>query len=271
VASDYEIHPAADIFPMMTEEEYQGLLSDIREYGQKDDAVLLSGKLLDGRNRYRACKELGIELECCELEPKTDPIAYVLSKNLHRRHLGASQRAQCAADVATLRRGRPSKTNPQDCGNTTEDAAKVFSVSTRSVETAKHVADHGDKAVVNAVKSGMITVAAAAKLVDAVPDKKEQRAILKEGTKAVKAKVKNAKPKGKRKRTSGGPARVSSGQATEPDSDAAGAVSEPDAGGEFKRRLVEFCKAQIDNIDGLSWQLIGAVLLSVGDDCPGWN
>ena len=194
--SDYEIHPAANIFPMMTAEEYDGLKADILANGQREWAVLCDGKLLDGRNRMRACKELSVELECCELEAGTDPISYVLSKNLHRRHLSQSQRAQCAAEVAKLRHGGDRKSEDikgQDCPSISA-AAHVFNVSKRSVKSAKHVADKGDKATVEAVKAGEITVSAAAQLVDAVPDKKEQRRIVKEGPKAVAAKIKEWKP-----------------------------------------------------------------------------
>ena len=55
------------------------------------------------------------------------------------------------------------------------------------METAKHVADKGDQAVVDAVKTGVVSVSATAKLVDAVPDKKRQRHIVKGGKKAVGA------------------------------------------------------------------------------------
>jgi hypothetical protein len=90
--TEYDVHPAALLCPEMTPEEYAALREDIREHGQRNDAVLLCGKLLDGRHRQRACKELSIELQCCELEPGTDPVAYVLSVNLHRRHLSRKQR-----------------------------------------------------------------------------------------------------------------------------------------------------------------------------------
>jgi hypothetical protein len=179
---------------MLPEEDFAMFKEDVKVRGQLEDIVLLDGKVLDGRNRLRACRELGLEPQWCELTQCDDPIAYVLSKNLHRRHLSQSQRAQCAADVAELRLGsnqHAKKEGPQNCGAiATEDAAKVFSVSTRSVETAKHVSDHGDKAVVDAVKAGEITVSAAAKLVDAVPERKRQRQIVKRGKKAVAAAIK---------------------------------------------------------------------------------
>lgn len=194
VASDlhsggWEVHPAASIFPLMTDDEFLALKEDIRSKGQREDVVLWEGKILDGRNRYRACQELGIDVQWRELPECDDPIDYVLSKNLYRRHLTESQRAQCAADVATLKRGsnqhKPKTEDVQICTSTVDQAAEAFGVSRRSVATAKHVADKGDKSVIEAVKAGAIKVSAAAKLVDAVPDKREQRNLIKQGKKAV--------------------------------------------------------------------------------------
>jgi hypothetical protein len=81
---------------MMSDEEFRALKADIKEHGQCEMIVLFEGRILDGRNRYRACVELGIEPDVCEIDdPKycPDPIAYVVSHNLHRRHLTREQRA----------------------------------------------------------------------------------------------------------------------------------------------------------------------------------
>jgi ParB-like chromosome segregation protein Spo0J len=192
-----ELHPLATLFPPMTKGEYENLRDDIRVNGLQEPIMTWRGLLVDGRHRDAACLELGIQPGVCELEDCDDPTAYVLSMNLHRRHLSQSQRAQCAAEVARLKNGeagRGREIATQNC-LPIEQAAKAFSVSPRSVVTAKHVADKGDKAVVDAVKSGEITVSAASKLVDAVPDKKEQRKIVKEGKKAVAKATKSKTPK----------------------------------------------------------------------------
>ena len=57
----YEIHPAATIFPMMTDEEYQGLKNDIAENGQREEIVVWNDQVIDGRNRMQACIELDRE------------------------------------------------------------------------------------------------------------------------------------------------------------------------------------------------------------------
>jgi len=87
---EIKTHPAADSFPMMDKDRYGELVENIREYGQLEPITLCDGMILDGRNRYKACLELGIE-------PKTrnyngDPWAYVWSMNGERRDLVAEQR-----------------------------------------------------------------------------------------------------------------------------------------------------------------------------------
>ena len=54
-------HPAADAWPMMDEERYTEHVSDIGDNGQREPITLCDGRILDGRNRYRACVELDIE------------------------------------------------------------------------------------------------------------------------------------------------------------------------------------------------------------------
>lgn len=82
---EMQFHPAATIFPLMDEQQFAELKADIEANGQREDIVLYNGKILDGRNRYLACLELGFKPERCELDDCTDAIAYVLSMTLHRR------------------------------------------------------------------------------------------------------------------------------------------------------------------------------------------
>lgn len=89
----YEIHPLAEALPAMSEAEYQGLLADIiQAKGLLDPIILYQGKVLDGRHRLRACEEAGIEPRVEEYTGN-DPMAYVLAKNIKRRHLTPSQKA----------------------------------------------------------------------------------------------------------------------------------------------------------------------------------
>ncbi len=56
-----EFHDVANLFPMMTTDEFSELKEDISRNGQIDPVWIHDGKIIDGRNRYLACTELGIE------------------------------------------------------------------------------------------------------------------------------------------------------------------------------------------------------------------
>jgi len=161
--SDYLIHPAAELFPMMSETEFQAMKEDIRLHGQNDDVLIWNGQLLDGRNRLRACTELGIEPGWSELPKTIDPVAWVLSHNLHRRHLTTSQRAMVADKLATLKHGDNQHTN-EDSGislSSQAEAAKALRVSSDSVKTARKVRAKATPEVVAAVEAGTMSLNAA--------------------------------------------------------------------------------------------------------------
>lgn len=86
-ACELQNHPAADVWPMMDDKQYSELLQDIHAHGQQQPITLCEGKILDGRNRYRACLELGIA-------PKTEtysgnPFSQAWSLNGPRRDVEA--------------------------------------------------------------------------------------------------------------------------------------------------------------------------------------
>jgi hypothetical protein len=137
-------HPAAEAFPLMASVEFARLKEDIAKNRLLEPRVVCDGLLLDGRHRYRACLELGMEPEISEYSGP-DPLGFVISKNLHRRQLNPSQRALVAAQVADLKQGG-ARGKPQICGLTHAQAASKFSVSKRQVEKAS--------ALLNAVESG---------------------------------------------------------------------------------------------------------------------
>ena len=100
--TEYKAHPAADMFPMMGETELAEMAKDIAENGLVDAIVLYEGMVLDGRNRLAACKLAGIEPRFAVIDNKSSPTMYVISKNLHRRHLSTSQRATIAAEIRPM-------------------------------------------------------------------------------------------------------------------------------------------------------------------------
>lgn len=91
------IHPAATLFPLMEGAELEELVADIRAHGLREEIVLFEGLVLDGRNRLRACELAGEKPRFIAWDGVGSPLAFVLSRNLHRRHLAESQRAIVAA------------------------------------------------------------------------------------------------------------------------------------------------------------------------------
>jgi len=88
------IHPLAAIIPEMSLQAYDDLASSIREHGLMEPIVLLDGAILDGRNRYRACIEIGTEPRFIEYTQKSSapPDEFVWAENVARRHLTDDQR-----------------------------------------------------------------------------------------------------------------------------------------------------------------------------------
>jgi len=162
----YEDHPIAAIFPLLPEAELKELAEDIEARGLLQPILLHEGKILDGRNRYRACQMCGVEPETAEYVG-TDPVKDTLSLNLHRRHLSESQRAMIAAKLANLDEGRPSvetAETQQICRVSQSEAAEQLQVSTRSVTAAKKVLNESP-ALAEQVAAGTITVHAAQKAI----------------------------------------------------------------------------------------------------------
>lgn len=90
-----EDHKIAALFPLIAPVELESLAADIKANGLQERITLHEGKILDGRNRYRACELAGVEPSFCDYQGAS-PVAFVVSKNLKRRHLNSTQLA-CAS------------------------------------------------------------------------------------------------------------------------------------------------------------------------------
>lgn len=111
--ANIEFHPAADIFPLLEGEEFDALVADIKANGQLARIILKDGKVLDGRNRLRACLAAGIEPSfACEAysDQITDPTAYVISANIRRRHLDPETKIKILAQLVAA---QPEKSDRQ--------------------------------------------------------------------------------------------------------------------------------------------------------------
>lgn len=99
---NYTIHEAANLFPMMSDEEFNELVNDIKENGQREPITVYKYQIIDGRNRYAACQKLDIKPIVREWDGKGSPTMYAISLNLKRRHLTSAQKAAVAVDMLPL-------------------------------------------------------------------------------------------------------------------------------------------------------------------------
>lgn len=189
---NYMFHPLANIFPLIEGHAYNELRADVMKHGVREPIWIYEGQILDGRNRYRAASSQGVEFEVREYLGD-DPVGFVVSLNLHRRHLTESQRAAVAAKLANMPLGGAQyrSANLQTDQISQADAANLLNVSTRSVASAKKVIEEAAPELVQAMDEGRASVSAAASLLS-LP--KEEQAVIATGDKkAIQRASKGAK------------------------------------------------------------------------------
>jgi N6-adenosine-specific RNA methylase IME4/ParB-like chromosome segregation protein Spo0J len=173
-----DFHPAANLFPLLEGADFDALVEDIRVSGLLEPILVdrASDTIIDGRNRYRGCVEAGVKPRFDWWEG-SDPVAFVVSMNLHRRHLSESQRAMVAAKAATMQQGARTDI-AQICAMSQPEAATLLNTSRRSVQSARHVIDHGTPELVQAVERGTVPVSTAARVAE-LPAEKQMRLVQK--------------------------------------------------------------------------------------------
>jgi hypothetical protein len=100
--TEMTFHDVAKLFPLMEGEAFEQLKADIRASGLREPIWIYQGKIIDGRNRLRACHELGLTPATREWDGIGSLVEFVVSLNLHRRHLDSGQRATVAVDILPL-------------------------------------------------------------------------------------------------------------------------------------------------------------------------
>lgn len=160
----YELHPLCTLFPRVQGDAFDALVADIKANGLREPITLHDGMILDGGNRYAACI-------AAEIEPKFVQFAgasigaFVLSANLHRRHLSPGQQAAIVASVQDWTKaqsvGRPksahvstlpdtTQTRSEQSGASVSTQRRADAVAKADPELARKVA-HGDVSLSKAV------------------------------------------------------------------------------------------------------------------------
>jgi cysteinyl-tRNA synthetase len=145
--NELRFHPLAEVFPLLEGDEFDALVADIKANGLREKIDLYEGKIVDGRNRYLALHRLGIDPSPDDKkyfrkalythttggniapheQSNDDRVrAYVISKNIHRRHLTAEQKRGL---IAELIQAQPENSNRQ--------IAKAAKVDHKTVAAAR--------------------------------------------------------------------------------------------------------------------------------------
>ncbi len=85
------VHPVAEMFPLLSKDELQELADDIKQNGLLQRIVLQGDTILDGRNRVTACRLAGVEPQYTQYGGDS-PVSFIIASNLHRRHLTRNQK-----------------------------------------------------------------------------------------------------------------------------------------------------------------------------------
>jgi hypothetical protein len=140
-----EFHKLAEFYPMQEASRFHELVEGMRQSGYRDEfpIVLYEGKILDGRNRYKASQEAGVEPFIVQFSGD-DPMEFVIQANSNRRDLEPGQRVAIAKKLREYWREK-GKANMSEGGrdkglsnltnhvDARKEAAKAAGVSTGTV------------------------------------------------------------------------------------------------------------------------------------------
>jgi ParB-like chromosome segregation protein Spo0J len=168
-------HPFAGLFDLLSTRELADLSDNIAAHGQREPVMIHRNMILDGRNRYRACRLKGLPVRYGQFPGTNDEaLDYVISKNVYRRHLSSSQRALAMASYEEYRHGGARRNlvfqdvnlqletiDPAKPQQTRAELAERGHVSERLIASAAVVRDHGRPELNDAVRAGKIAVSAA--------------------------------------------------------------------------------------------------------------
>jgi ParB-like chromosome segregation protein Spo0J len=138
-----ELHPLSTLFPRMTGYDFDCLTLDIKENGLREPIITYQGMILDGGNRFEACKSANITPVFKEFSGD-NIVTFVLSANLHRRHLSPGQQAAIVASAQDWATAQPAHRPKKGCNvaplSTSTERSKQSGASIRTQKTADKIA-----------------------------------------------------------------------------------------------------------------------------------
>ena len=188
---ELKINPEYEkVLPKLTELELKGLKADIKENGLLTEIIVnKEGIILDGHNRFKICKELGITSRTI-LKNFEDPLEekkFVITINLQRRHLNEFQKSELGGELLkvekTLSKQRESTagsrhlTVPQK-GEAVEKTAEQLGLSPKTFERAQKIIEKGSEELKDLVRNQTLSIYGGFRLVQAltgVPEKTKKK------------------------------------------------------------------------------------------------
>ena len=182
-----EYHPYSEIWPLIEGSEFDKLKADIRANGLAVPLITYQGKLLDGRNRERACAATGIAPRYVEATVADDRAALKLvwSLNDQRRHMTVSDRAFAAEQMANIILGHNRYQGRVDVSIDTPtpsmtvsiaQAAEISGVSRGSINRVRVIRDHGTPEQIEQARAGTVGLSTMAEIVRPVRNPRTPRA-----------------------------------------------------------------------------------------------
>lgn len=143
-------HPLADLFPTMSNDEFEHLKADIGLNGQLNPIITHQGLIIDGRHRWSACHALGIKPKAIEWDGKGDLLEAVVSLNVRRRHLSLTQRVEIALSLVETKHGTNRWTSKGKM--TISKASSLLGISEDTIQRARKIESDGIPALKAVVK-----------------------------------------------------------------------------------------------------------------------
>lgn len=192
-----KFHEYANIYRMLPNVDLAKMAENIKERGQLLPITSYEGKILDGRNRYRACELAGVEPRIEEYTGD-DPLGLIASLNDHRRHDTENERALVGARMANLKKGGAGGSTVSDSSMETsqpaitiERAAELSGSTPASIKRAKPIVQSGIQELQDMVDGGEVSIRAGSEV--AKLPKEEQRKAVSGGVAGVKDAAKKCK------------------------------------------------------------------------------
>lgn len=175
-------HEIANDYPVIPDKEFAELVESVRVNGVRVPIVMLDGKILDGRNRWAAGQEAGVDVPNRFFDPPTDgdPQEFVTDLNYHRRHLEVVQKGFIWSSMARRKHGQhgPYSGEVHACTSplaaTTTERAEGARIGLRTLKQTDFAVTHGTDALKEAMREGTISVKSAEQIARFEPEKQEE-------------------------------------------------------------------------------------------------